>query len=127
MSQLCPCQSGATFADCCEPFLTYTNKPDTAELLMRSRYTAYTRADWKYIFKTWHKTTRPTLPSLRSSGSAEWLGLKIISCNEGMLGDTQGQVEFIASYKNDQEIAQIKEHSEFVCEKGQWLYVDALS
>ena len=127
MSQLCPCQSGLLFTDCCEPFLTNKEKPDTAEALMRSRYTAYTRADWKYVFKTWHKSTRPTLPSLRSSGSAKWLVLKIVSCHKGKLSDVEGQVEFIASYKNGEEIAQIKEHSQFVREKGKWMYVDALS
>ncbi|MBK5938172.1 hypothetical protein CCR96_02550 [Halochromatium roseum] len=40
----CPCGSGHTLADCCEPFLAGTTMPATAEALMRSRYTAFTQA-----------------------------------------------------------------------------------
>ncbi|MGE4560780.1 MAG: SEC-C metal-binding domain-containing protein, partial [Desulfobulbus sp.] len=41
---LCPCESGLPFATCCRPLLSGEQQAATAEALMRSRYTAYTRA-----------------------------------------------------------------------------------
>jgi len=38
----CPCGSQEIFASCCEPYLSGDKIPLTAEILMRSRYTAYT-------------------------------------------------------------------------------------
>lgn len=37
----CPCGSSRSYADCCEPFVTGAAKAQTAEQLMRSRYTAF--------------------------------------------------------------------------------------
>ncbi|EDK14660.1 hypothetical protein CGSHiR3021_09145 [Haemophilus influenzae 22.4-21] len=37
----CPCQSGHHYADCCGKFHLRQAFPETAEQLMRSRYTAY--------------------------------------------------------------------------------------
>lgn len=48
----CPCKSGKRYADCCEPFITRINLPETPEQLMRSRYTAYSQANIDYIMGT---------------------------------------------------------------------------
>ena len=48
----CPCESGKTFKKCCEPFITGAKEAETAEQLMRSRYTAYTQVEMDYIQKT---------------------------------------------------------------------------
>ncbi|WP_414104685.1 SEC-C metal-binding domain-containing protein [Corynebacterium diphtheriae] len=34
----CPCGSGTSYSDCCQPFHTKAKNAPTAELLMRSRY-----------------------------------------------------------------------------------------
>ena len=39
--QTCPCSSGQTYNDCCAPFHRHESLPQTAEQLMRSRYSAY--------------------------------------------------------------------------------------
>nr|WP_316226808.1 SEC-C metal-binding domain-containing protein [Bradyrhizobium sp. SZCCHNS3052] len=39
----CPCGSGLPYDRCCGPYLDGDDQPPTAEALMRSRYTAYTR------------------------------------------------------------------------------------
>ena len=54
----CPCGSGRAFTACCGPYLAGTALPETAEALMRSRYTAYARRDGAYLSATWHPTTR---------------------------------------------------------------------
>jgi len=96
---------------------------------MRSRFTAYTRSDWKYVFKTWHQSTRPSLSELRSGGnseSIEWLSLKVIQCEQGLAGDTTGLVNFVATYTDHKGIQQLKESSKFVFEHNKWCYLDAL-
>lgn len=108
-----------------------TNKKQaaTAEQLMRSRFTAYTRSDWKYIFKTWHQSTRPSLVELRSGGkgdSIEWLSLKVTQCEQGLAGDTTGLVKFVATYTDQKGIQQLKESSQFGFEDNKWHYLDAL-
>jgi len=88
---------------------------------MRSRYTAYTLENWNYIYKTWAKDTRPSLPSLRQSDNVTWLGLKVLQSSQT---DTEGMVEFIASFKDAQGIHQIHETSQFRKVNGRWVYVD---
>ena len=49
----CPCGSPRSFDSCCGPFHSGGERnPPTAEALMRSRYTAYARADIDYIART---------------------------------------------------------------------------
>ena len=48
----CPCGSGLTYADCCEPYITGAKAAPTAEALMRSRYTAYAVHAIDYIIDT---------------------------------------------------------------------------
>ncbi len=91
---------------------------------MRSRYTAYTLRDWKYLFKTWHKSTRPPLAELRNGGQTDWLGLRVITCEKGLPGDKTGMVKFTAIYTCGTTPSQLTETSQFVFEKGQWFYLD---
>lgn len=128
MNHECPCQSGKIFADCCEPLLNNKKRAATAEQLMRSRFVAYSCSDWKYVFKTWHKTTRLGLSELRSrDDSVNWLGLKVVRCDEGLAGDSKGVVEFVAMYSDIEthSISQLKEVSRFVFENDKWFYLDA--
>lgn len=117
----CPCQSGTTYAACCKLLLNKQHKPQTAEALMRSRYTAYSMADVTYVFKTWHPSTRPSLASLRDDSLTDWLGLKIVYSEQQQ---KTAIVEFVATYKDEQGIGQLKERSHFVLEKGKWFYLN---
>jgi len=116
----CPCQSRLVYGVCCQPLLTRKRKAANAEALMRSRYTAYGLADMRYIFKTWHPNTRPSLASLRTDVLTDWLGLKILDTEQKI--DT-AIVEFVVSYKTADGISQLKERSHFVLEKDKWLYL----
>jgi SEC-C motif-containing protein len=49
----CPCGSGRTDDGCCAPYLAGAEPPD-APTLMRSRFTAYARGDWAYLWRTLH-------------------------------------------------------------------------
>ena len=119
---LCPCGSGKTFAACCESYLTGTAHAPTAEALMRSRYTAYTRNNMDYLLRTWDRETRPA--ALEEETELAWAGLTILSTQAGQPGDTAGSVEFIARYRFDGADRQIHETSRFRQHDGEWFYLD---
>lgn len=95
----------------------------TAEALMRSRYSAFVLGLSDYLLSSWHSSTRPSKETLRLDETAHWLGLKVVSSNQGGVGDKTGTVEFIARYKTNGKATRIKENSEFVFEEGQWFYI----
>jgi SEC-C motif-containing protein len=109
------------FADCCGPLLSGLRTAPTAEALMRSRFTAYVRAEIGYLLATWHPTTRP--PSIDPATVPAWCDLAILRTERGREGDTEGVVEFRASGRVGDAQVHLHEVSRFVCEQGQWLYV----
>ena len=123
----CPCDSGSSYATCCEPFLKGTAKAPTAEKLMRSRYCAFTLADIDYIEKSTDPSMRSTFDRAGTTEWAkqsEWLGLKIVSTEAGGEKDKTGQVEFIVSYNFNGERQDHHELSEFKKRDGQWFFLD---
>lgn len=127
MSQ-CPCGSNLTFDQCCEPFLSGKALPETAEKLMRSRYTAFTKADVGYLKKTLAPESRKDFDenSTRQwATNSKWKGLKIFSTEKGGPEDKKGTVEFVATYEQNGEGIDHHEVSTFrKDEKGQWYFVD---
>ena len=77
MADSCPCGSEKSYSQCCEPFLSDMAQPDTAESLMRSRYTAYTLKDSAYLYKTWHALTQPKSINL-DDDQMQWDRLEIV-------------------------------------------------
>ena len=118
----CPCGSGLKLSDCCLPLITGMATANSAESLMRSRYTAYVLGNSSYLSSSWHVSTRP--PHLDENPGVEWLGLEVLSRKAGLAGDTKGSVEFIARYQRQGVPGQVHENSRFVKEQGQWFYLD---
>ncbi len=124
----CPCQSGLSFAKCCQSFLDSSSKntASTAEQLMRSRYCAYTLNDSEYLLKTWHPDFRPNSLNLNTEESfskQQWISLKIQKTIQGNKNDSTGQVHFIARYKINGKAHKLEENSYFENINGQWLYL----
>lgn len=120
---ICPCGTGKPFSACCGPFIDGTALPETAEQLMRSRYTAYSLDRMDYLDATWHPTTRRR--NLNPDEPVKWIGLKVVHTWNGGPGDAEGKVEFVARYKIGGGGAQrLHEVSRFVHRGGRWLYVD---
>jgi SEC-C motif domain protein len=117
----CPCASGKQYADCCGRFHAGSAAP-TAEALMRSRYSAYVRADEAYLLATWHASTRPAQLDLAADADTRWLGLAIK--RHAATGADQAVVEFVARYKIGGRAHRLHEVSRFVREDGRWYYVD---
>ena len=125
---LCECGSGKEWKACCAPLLLQGKSAVTAEALMRSRYVAYVRRDADYLYKTWASSTRPSKASLRQLAPTDWQGLTVIRSELGGEDDSTGLVEFIAHWRDESgNLHEMHEVSEFVREKGRWVYVEALT
>jgi len=114
----CPC-GGSDYARCCGRFHG-GDIPASAELLMRSRYSAYVLRLHDYLLATWHARTRPTLQDLKGD-EARWLGLDVRAAQEH--GD-EATVEFIARYRSAGRGHRLHETSRFLREGGRWFYLD---
>ena len=123
----CPCLSGLSYKDCCEPFIKGKKHPRTAEALMRSRYTAYVKHAIDYIVKTCFEEGKEKIDvkqTRRWSESSTWLGLKILSVEKGGVNDTEGMVEFEASYEIDKLKERHYEKANFKKVDDRWFYID---
>jgi len=124
----CPCGSNTAFEQCCEPFLTGKKLPETAEKLMRSRYTAYTRANVEYVKSTMTPEAQQDFDEAETKAWAEgskWKGLKISDTKLGGPNDKTGMVEFTATYEKDGQGVDHHEVATFrKTKEGQWLFVD---
>jgi SEC-C motif-containing protein len=121
----CPCGSGAEADACCGPILADAPAP-TALALMRSRYTAYTRADADYLIDTHDPATRGDLDRDELAAYARatsWRGLEIISTQAGGERDETGIVEFIAHGETAGRAFAQHERSRFRRLAGAWVYV----
>lgn len=59
-NSLCPCGSHKAYSQCCELFITHSQSPQTAEQLMRSRFTAFYLNKPLYLLNTHHPSQRET-------------------------------------------------------------------
>lgn len=122
LASLCPCGSAKKYPLCCGRYIDGNETAVTAAALMRSRYTAYTLSNEKYLLKTWHASTRPELLDLADEAHSKWLGLEVKRHEQQ--DDTHALVEFVARYKVGGRAHRLHEVSRFVREEGRWFYVD---
>ncbi|OWW19272.1 YchJ family protein [Noviherbaspirillum denitrificans] len=118
-AQPCPC-GGAAYDSCCGRFVDGGEVPQTAEQLMRSRYTAFVLRREPYLKATWHASTRPA-EDLTQDDDAKWLGLEV---KKHVPAGDEATVEFVARYKLGGRAHRLHEISRFVREEGRWFYVD---
>lgn len=121
----CPCGSGRFEISCCDPYLAGKPAP-TAETLMRSRYTAFTRGDLDYIERTCAGEARLAFhrASLALSiAKTEWLGLTIEDVRAGGEEDVSGTVRFTVRYREGGRLFSQTETSEFQKFADGWRYM----
>ena len=122
---LCLCGSNLHYDFCCRAFHENKIIPVTAELLMRSRFTAYAMQNEAYILATWEASKRPEEINF-SKEDAEWTKLEIVNTKKGGKKDNKGIVEFKAYYTQAGEAYVMNEISRFKKSSGRWLYLDGL-
>ncbi len=118
----CPCGSGEPFGRCCLPLHRGETQAQTAEALMRARYSGYAVGDLDYVWQTWHPRTRPA--ELASDPGLIWIGLQILDTVDGQPGDQTGEVEFRARYRAGGRTGTLHERSRFAVRARRWFYVD---
>ena len=123
----CPCNSGKTYGECCEPIIKGTVKAETPEALMRARYSAYVSGEVLFLRDSSTAEVQEELNEKASrlwSKAAEWHGLEILSTEGGGPGDDKGVVEFRALYTANGEFCNHHEVSRFVREADGWKFAD---
>lgn len=126
----CPCGSGKTYAECCEPLITGKSKALTAEALMRARYTAYVVHAIDFIINTCETGEQIAEIDRKAtedwSNKSTWHGLKILRTEKGTESDEEGIVEFEATYtqKGIRDIHH--EIAGFKKVEGEWLYAEGM-
>ena len=118
----CPCGGGAALAVCCGPIVVDGTPAESAERLMRSRYTAFALGHEEHLWRTWHPRTRPSEVKI---GDVVWTGLRILDVVAGDADDDHGVVEFEAAYIDLEGPGVMRERSLFERRGGRWTYVDA--
>ena len=125
-SSPCPCGGGA-YASCCGPLHRGEQHAETAEQLMRSRYSAVVRAEVDYLLATHPEpelNAEERSRALREScRHTRWLGLRILQTSAGGANDAEGTVQFEARYRG----GVLRETSLFERQGGLWCYVRALA
>jgi SEC-C motif-containing protein len=125
MTKPCPCLSGLDYSECCEPYITGAKPAPSAEALMRSRYTAYVEHAIDYIVETGIQDQKNRIDINQTKAWSEkstWLGLKILSTEKGSHEDTEGTVEFEASYEMDGVRDTHYERAIFKKKDDRWFY-----
>src|SRR5689334_19904250 len=123
-NQTCPCGSGSLFADCCEPIMNGTRQSETAEQLMRARYTAFVTGAIDFIVSSTHSQTQKDidLDFVRDwSQTSEWHGLQLLETKQ--VNDNRALVSFEAHYAKDGKEHTHREKSLFEREEGEWRFV----
>lgn len=95
---------------------------------MRSRFSAARHDITDYLVTSLHPSKRlaepPPLPTPTSPQAIEWLHLRIVETRGGTAEDDEGSVAFVATYRRDSTLHQLRERSEFLRQGGRWYYLD---
>lgn len=128
---VCPCRlldsEKVAFDNCCGPILDGKFSADTAEALMRSRYSAYVLKNIDYVDRTQINAKNEVFDkdeALKWAESSDWLGLEIKSTTKGQVDDNTGLVEFVAHYQDKESGTDLKHHetSLFTKNNGEWKF-----
>lgn len=123
-NEICPCGLGSSFATCCEPIIKGTRESETAEELMRARYSAFVTGAIDFIVASTHSRTRKNvdLSFIREwSETSTWLGLHVFETKQ--VNDNKAFVSFEAQYTQGGEDHHHREKSLFERENGHWRFV----
>jgi SEC-C motif domain protein len=126
-SMNCPCGTGLDFNRCCGPIIEGLKQAESAESLMRARYTAYTRVATHFLRESLHPDHRDEHDAESVHAWAEdsqWHGLEIISSQDGGPGDETGTVEFACEFTHEDELRRHHERARFARHEGVWYFVD---
>jgi len=117
---MCICGNDKSYDECCGQIIAHKVKAKTPEELMRSRYSAYVKADARYLListvgENQYEEDIELIEDFASQ--VDWLGLKVLNAQEDI-------VEFKAYYRDKEGIKVLHEKSNFILENSVWKYKD---
>ncbi|MEO9570287.1 MAG: YchJ family metal-binding protein [Polaribacter sp.] len=119
----CPCNTLKLYNDCCKKAHQNIHSVATAEILMRSRYSAFVMANIEYLQKSHHSSTRPSNIEIKEiltwTKSVEWVKLEVLESSENY-------VEFKAYFYENGALNIIQENSFFEKENNHWVYKNGI-
>jgi SEC-C motif domain protein len=127
-AEICPCDKQLPYSQCCEPYHRGLAFPATAADLMRSRYSAFAKHEIDYIASTLaprHKGDFNRKEIEDWSRNSEWQGLTVVATEKGGAQDSEGQVEFIARFRADNQNRAHEELASFIKLEGRWYFDDS--
>lgn len=125
INENCPCGLSKKYLECCGKFIEKKELPKTAEELMRSRYSAYTKAKIDYIKDT---MIGPALKQFNYENAllwateSMWLKLEVVNHIVDKKDKNLAFVEFKAFYLANNIPQVLHEKSKFKKVHNKWLY-----
>lgn len=117
----CPCCSGKSYKDCCQPYHLKEKFAPTAEALMRARFSAFAIPNGEYLWETTSPNKRQfhNKKDLQEWGEInQWTKLEIVD------KPSANKVEFKAFYIDEDGNEQLHhELSQFKLIQNRWYYV----
>jgi SEC-C motif-containing protein len=126
----CPCGLLPDYEECCGRYIDKGLPAPTPESLMRSRYSAYARANTDYLLKTMRGKPAQNFDPVAAhewANTIEWLKLVVLSAPLVPAEAVVGQVDFLARFRELGQIVILQELSFFEKIAGIWYYVSGKS
>jgi SEC-C motif-containing protein len=123
----CPCGSGTDYAACCEPIITGKKPAETAEQTMRARYSAHVKVDVDFLYASTHPDSREGYDPKATrdwAENSEWKGLEIFGTTAGGPKDEEGEVEFIARFRDQGGVRSHHERARFKRDNEEWRFFE---
>ncbi|MEY4615251.1 MAG: hypothetical protein RJB66_211 [Pseudomonadota bacterium] len=121
---MCYCGTDLDYEKCCGEYIDQGAVPNTAEKLMRSRYSAFVVKNMIYLFNTHDPQTRDQFDLKSNSdwaGSVEFTRLEVLNAKQEA---NKALVEFRAHFKDLKTGVTSTHHelSKFRQQKGVWYF-----
>mgnify|MGYP003477035288 FL=1 len=124
----CVCGIGESTESHCLPIIKGEKSAETAEALMRARYSAYALGEVDFVMNSHTPDAGKDVDREQTeawSKSSKWLGLEILSTEAGGESDDRGTVDFVARYKVKNGSLEHRARANFEKHDGKWLFADA--
>lgn len=126
----CHCGHEQNYDICCGSIHHDIANALTAESLMRSRYSAFCKADGDFLSKSQAKKYAPSPSEIKDivawAKSVTWVKLEVLETTNGLENNKTGTVKFKATYFDADGMGIIEENSLFEKENGHWVYVTGI-
>jgi SEC-C motif-containing protein len=125
----CPCGSSNDYSACCESIITGKKPAETAEQLMRARYAAHVKAEVDFLFESTHPDHREGYDHKGTrtwAENSEWHGLEILETVQGGPRDEEGEVVFVARFRDEAGLRSHHERGQFKRQGERWLFTEGI-